>query len=370
MFLRRYGRCMQAASRSSNMTARSFAATLFVGISILAACSDEVVQQAAAPSPPACDSAKCAAGNTCLPLDGETKCRKTCESNADPATSCPFGYTCVDQLTGDPAFCVQDTAVNAAGDPLVRKESGQWGAACQPNLGIENPGCDGEQGFRCYGTSPTDGDSYCTRYDCETDSDCGAGFWCGKTNMTPNVKTAKRGTVGQVQNICLRRTYCATCQVDLDCPPVAGKAQHCVADANGAGFCTPECGTTQNCPTEARCRDVGIGAKVCYPRSRLCVGDGSLCSPCRVDTDCGEDGVCVKGQYTTEKTCAKKSATSCGTKAKPTQGSCPTTVPDGSKANVRCLGSNFEQVPPDYCHGIYLIGKEGGGDIGCWTPAR
>lgn len=358
------GAVMLVVSRTPFATLRSFGFTvIFGGLAVLAACSSD-------PDTPAtCDSAKCATGNTCLAFEGETKCRKTCSSNADPAASCPFGYTCTDTAVGDPPFCVQDTALNFAGQPLEKKTSGQWGAKCQANLGMENPGCDGDQGFYCFGASPTDGDAYCTRYDCETDRDCGAGFWCGKANATPNVGTAKRTTFGEVQNVCLRRTYCSTCKVDLDCPPILGKAQHCIEDASGARVCSPECDGNASCPTEARCADVGVGAKVCYPRATVCVGDGSLCSPCRVDTDCGEDGVCVKGQYTTEKTCAKKSTSSCGTATARSQGSCPESLPDGSKALVRCLGTVFDEVPKDYCHGIYTIGAEGG-DIGCWTPKR
>jgi len=368
------GAFMLAASKSVFTVLRSFTfASVVVGIGILAACSSDEK-----PAAPTCDSAKCAPGNECLPLDGEVKCRKTCSSNSDPATSCPFGYTCTDTETeGVPPFCIQDTALNAEGKPIEKKPSGQWGAKCQANLGIENPGCDTEQGFFCYGVSPTDGDAYCTRYDCEKDSDCGAGFWCGKINQTPNVQTAKRTTIGEVQNVCLRRTYCSTCRVDLDCPPVGGTPQHCVDDANGGRFCAPECDSSQSCPTEARCATVG-DVKVCYPRANVCVGDGSLCSPCRVDTDCGEDGVCVKGQYTTEKTCAKKSTKSCETKnaqgqTVPAQGSCQEDISlEGKeKANlVRCLGAVFEEVPKDYCHGMYLIGTQGGGDIGCWTPDR
>ena len=39
-------------------------------------------------------------------------------------------------------------------------------------------------------------------------------------NRTPNIATAKRSTVGQVQNVCLRRTYCTPCSIDLDCADI------------------------------------------------------------------------------------------------------------------------------------------------------
>jgi hypothetical protein len=345
---------------------RSFASTgVVVAVAVLSACSSD---PPATPTTVTCDSAKCAPGNRCLVLNGEEKCRKTCSSNTDPAKSCPFGYTCTDTQTGVEPFCTQDKAFGGDGNPIVKKDSGQWGAKCQANLGVSNPGCDVDQGFYCYGISPTDGDAYCTRYDCQSDDECGAGFWCGKINQTPNVATAKRGTVGAVQNVCLRRTYCATCKVDLDCPTIQGTAQHCVMDASGSNVCMPECQKTTNCPTEAKCVTVGdLPSKVCYPRATVCVGDGSLCSPCRVDTDCGEDGACVKGQYTTEKACAKKSTSSCNSgKA---QGSCVTQMATPPSAQVRCLGGVFDEVPKDYCHGLYLIGDTGA-DIGCWTPKR
>ena len=336
---------------------------MFASIPVLAACASD-------PAPAgSCDSARCAPGNTCLPLDGEMKCRKTCSSNSDPATSCPFGYTCTDTQSAPQPFCVESTALRADGLPLEKKASGQWGASCQAHLGIENPGCDTEQGFYCYGRSPADGEAYCTRYDCETDRDCGPGFWCGQVNQTPNVQTGKRTTFGIVQNVCLRRTFCSTCTVDLDCPPLGGRPQHCIEDASGARICSPECDGHQSCPTDARCADVSVGTKVCYPRSTVCVGDGSLCSPCRSDADCGEDGICVKGQYTTETTCAKKATGDCGTAPTPEPGTGPSSVVAGSKATVRCLGHIFEAVPENYCHGFYPIGKDGG-DIGCWTPAR
>lgn len=327
---------------------------------VLAACSSD---DAAVAPVATCDDAKCNPGNQCLPLNGEIKCRKTCSSNTDPATSCPFGYTCTDTGTGAPPFCIQNK-----GSSVVQKPSGQWGAKCQANLGISNPGCDIDQGFYCYGISPTDGDAYCTRYECASDDECGAGFWCGQVNNAPNVGTSLRSAVGATQRVCLRRSYCAPCKVDLDCPTVEGTVQHCIPDASGAGVCMSECQQTANCPNEARCTTLeGMESKVCYPRATICVGDGSLCSPCRSDADCGTDGACVKGQYTTEKTCAKKSTSSC--KKGTTQGSCATKLSTPPSSEVRCLGGEISQVPEDYCHGIYVIGGSGG-DVGCWTAKR
>lgn len=363
---------MFAVPRSQVRSAlRSLACVSAVaGIAILSACSSTTTVDEPAHLPAPCLDVNCAPGNKCLPLDGEIKCRKVCSSNTDPASSCPFGYTCTDPLTGDEPFCVHDQALRDDGAPIEKKPSGQWGSKCQANLGLNDPACDNEQGFYCYAPTPTDGDAYCTRYKCEADAECGAGFWCATVNKTPNIVTAKRAGFGETLRVCLRRTYCATCAADVDCPDVAGRKQHCVGDAAGGSFCAPECQTTSNCANEAVCVDAGVGANVCYPRARVCVGDGSLCSPCRSDADCGEDGACVKGTYTTERACAKKAPSGdCS--------SCPKSA--GGAQQIGCTREDSELAPKSYCVGLYDLGKEVTDqdgkpyqptDVGCWTPKR
>jgi len=362
-----------------------------------------------------CDSTQCLPGNACITIDGETKCRKSCSSNTDPGSSCPFGYTCAGPSTatctplpdetsivcgknfqagprGGAFFCpslppMGCTASDQAGkyccpDSVCAKDNGdikkaptgQWGARCNPTGKIEgNPDCDSAQGFVCFGTSPSDADSYCTRFDCTTDRDCAAGFYCGDANARPNIENTTLRP-GETLKVCQRRAYCSPCTSDLDCPARNGVPHRCVPDDDFKGFCAPECATTASCGNDAKCIDAGIGVKTCYPRAGRCVGDGSLCSPCRSDVDCGEDGACVKGQYTTEKSCAKKSAISC---KEPPRGEgqrsgrdfqCPT-VASPPKTPVLCLGGfAFENVPAGYCHGIYAFGE--GGDVGCWSAAR
>ena len=334
------------------------------------------------PLAPSCVDSKCAPGNKCLELDGETKCRKVCSSNADPSTSCPFGYTCVDPETGGEAFCQQDQVLNDDGTFVTKSSKGQWGAPCNPTGGIVNADCDTDQGFLCFGTSPTDASAYCTRFDCETDRNCGAGFWCATVNTTPNVVRRRRSSLadssadgtGEVHNVCLRRQYCATCKVDLDCPPVEGVPQHCVDDGDGSRFCAAECQTSKNCRSEAKCVDRD-GAKVCFPRAGRCVGDGSLCSPCHSDADCGDDGACVSGKYTSERFCAKKSASACGPSDR---GSCPSTLSLATEVVAACTTGPTDGVPANYCLGLYEVGPRTCGstgdqpcyDMGCWTPNR
>lgn len=314
----------------------------------------------------ACRDQDCLPGNKCLPLDGVTKCRKTCSSNADPATSCPFGYTCV-AMDPEP-FCVKDNA------DIAKKDSGQWGFGCLASKGVTNPGCDTDQSFYCYAQSKSDGAAYCTRYDCETDRDCAAGFYCATANASPNADT-NAVSIGATNKVCLKRQYCAPCAADLDCPPLAGRPQHCVGGDDGVTFCAPECGSSKNCQKDAKCVAFD-GYKACYPRAGVCVGDGLICSPCRSDADC-QDGACVKGQYTEERSCAIKSKKPCTLPASGPQTAanydCPKpTEPALSKRAVRCLGGAakdgypFPYVPKDYCHGLWAFGQSA--DVGCWTP--
>lgn len=403
----------------------AFAFFTVAALALVSACSSTKTEATVV-----CDSAKCAAGNTCLSMDGEVKCRKTCTSNTDPATSCPVGFTCAssntpavipaectkgDQVKTDysckariteagsklnvytcaaevapKAGCVKSTMPDSPNDwccndapaeifpsafcvkqlnaaPAPPAGQGQFGAACNGSKGLENPECDGAHGFFCYGTGPGDGASYCTKYDCHSDRECAPQFYCGTINVAPNVTTAKP-TFHQTTTACLRRAYCAPCVSDIDCPSVNNLKQYCVPDDNSVGFCAPECTTSENCKTlgASKCVDGGIGVKTCYPRAGSCAGDGSLCSPCRNDDDCGADGACVSGQYSTERSCAKKSEIPCKTgSVAGTDFKCPTSA--NPKATVRCRGDVFEQVPANYCHGLYPFGESA--DVGCWTPA-
>ena len=373
------------------------------------------------PDPPImqCDPTKCAAGNECLSMDGDLKCRKPCSSNVDPATSCPSNFFCAvanepstippectkiavaasrtlctqfaaagSRLTGylcvppvkpkgcvaaDGAgnFCCNAAPAEQLAKPLCVKElrevkpgPKQWGAACNPTKGLDNnDDCDTAQGFFCHGTSPADAAAYCTRYNCSADRECTGGFSCATINVGPNVTTGKR-TYHETTTACLRRDYCAPCKADLDCPPLTGRPQHCVQDANGAGFCSPECAGPTNCNLEAKCVDPGTGVKTCYPRAGTCVGDATLCSPCRSDADCGDDGACVKGEYTTERFCAKKGTGTC-------RASAPKCTPSSKPgAKLSCAVADAASPSPldNYCYGLYAFST--GDDLGCWTPDR
>jgi hypothetical protein len=316
-----------------------------------------------------CVDSNCAEGNKCLELDGEVRCRKVCSSNHDPSTSCPFNHTCVPR-DGAESFCVKNALELTEGPGL-------WGTPCVASQGIDNPACDADQGFFCYGTAPNDGAAYCTLYGCGSDSECAAGYYCGDVNSSPNVASPVR-IVGATEKVCLKRTYCAPCRGDMDCPAQGGVEQRCVADDDGNQFCATTCANNGNCPYDARCVEgPAEDAMVCYPRAGRCVGDGSVCSPCRSDADCPE-GACVQGKYTTEKHCTVASKITCTVGTGGVQPGvhydCPTLTEPTEL--VRCIGSGdkiskdqgLESVPPNHCHGLYRLDKSI--DVGCWTPDR
>jgi hypothetical protein len=361
------------------------------------------------PAAAACDSSKCAAGNACID-DGSgagATCHKTCTTQA----GCPAGYACHQAVSQGTlaSWCVAD-----------------WHVTCRPQDGEQdNPACDTAKGFGCYGTSPTDASSFCTRFQCATDADCLAGWWCATVNEAPNVTTAT-ATLGQVRSVCLPRTYCSPCASDADCNPTPdGTPQQCVGDAQGNPFCATVCEKNVDCPFDATCLvqaticapaqgqacrvdadcppaggvyqhcdgghctpecagdgdcasgsgDAAAAAAaqhcvtrgLCAPRAGTCKGDGGFCSPCRSDADC-TTGYCVYAGNSTERFCS----------AKATGGTCNPnlTNPPGCpprKASDNWIGTACTSSPPDQCIGLVTFGTSAGSPQpvpGCWTANR
>ncbi len=310
------------------------------------------------PAPiPACDSAKCNPGNKCISDGTETKCRLLCDSQS----GCPKNYHC---KGGSPdSYCVADRVAYAP------SEKGQWGAACNPTLGIDkNTDCDLDQNFWCFAATPTDGRAYCTQYLCIDDTDCAGGYTCTKINTAPNAVESKR-SFGATVSVCQKRDYCAPCASDIDCPrSLDGRKQFCAIAGNGTAFCSASCENDDNCPLDAECRGLGDGNNACFPRAGSCVGDGSLCSPCRNDEDC-PNGACLTADYSSERFCSVLSKKPCSATEK---GDCP-------KANttqgVACFPNDKSpDVPKDSCIGLVQQGVDDEGQpnkaIGCWTRDR
>lgn len=357
----------QPSGSSSSLLSRSPAAAvavavavnaaaigLFVGLGFVAqGCSSTVTEPTTG-----CDSTKCAAGNTCIALNGETKCRKTCSSNTDATKACPFGFTC-SAITAQEAPCTGAQCYCAEVDPsikLTKKDKGQWGATCNPTGGIaENPDCDSAQGFQCFARYTVDGNAYCTRT-CTADATCGAGFFCGEVNDSPNAESQKRVGNGTIK-ICQKRDYCAPCKASVDCP----SGQLCAGAGSAGAFCTSQCQTDTNCSVDAFCSDYA-GGKYCFPNAATCVGDGKLCSPCRSDSDCkAGGGVCASAAaYTTERFCTVPSPSKCAST------DCPAR-PEGVAASG-CAKEASDDIPAGSCIGLFTLAKNP--VPGCYTRPR
>jgi hypothetical protein len=351
---------------------------------------------------PTCDDTKCKTGNVCI-SDGKTPtCRIPCNSNepSDP-TACPANFHCVASINPDGTpkpntnkpnetlnYCVKDNHVYTQG-------KGQWGALCNPQKGFDmNPDCDTAASFFCYGTSPTDGDSFCTQFDCENDSDCRMGYWCASINTTPNVTTTAR-TFGadQVRNVCMPRawnlkptTRSAPCKADVDCPLNEGNKQFCVDPGDGKTLmCAAFCKVNGGCTSDGTCADVGRTDKdgnpqlVCIPRAGTIgpigaaeKGMGGFCSPCHADDDCANGGFCVNAEKSTEIFCTKTAemppckATSVFS-ADP--GACVHDAPGGAASGgIGCSNSAATGFPKDQCVGqVKFMGLPA---PACWTAPR
>ncbi len=311
--------------------------------------------------PTACDSSKCLPGNTCIATQadravGTSQCRFPCATHAD----CPSGYHCDANAGGTSPYCVADAI-------QVPAANGQWAAPCPPSGGIaKNAACDVADGFACWGSSPTDANAFCTRYACKTDDDCGHGWWCARLNQFPNLEDPKVMT-GATWNVCMPRTYCSPCASDIDCSPVNGVPQHCLAANDGTQYCAPECTSDPQCALDAHCVPQRNYA-ACVPRAGVCVGDGSLCAPCRSDADC--KGTCVGAYQSPERFCAVKSGAPCVLqKDGSITAQCPSSTP--ATPRVSCSVSQYEpDMPPDLCIGEVVFGTDNGQPIyetGCWT---
>ncbi len=308
-----------------------------------------------------CDQSKCAVGNECITVGAENKCRLLCASHND----CPTNYKCE---AGAKSYCVADTL------QITAKSTGQWGHACNPQNGVDNPDCDGAQGFKCLAKSSTDGSAYCTRYDCSKNTDCKAGWYCGAVRSSPNAGTsAIENSWGTDTPVCLPQDFCAPCATDLDCSQKSG-ASYCVAGSDGVNFCATSCTRDDNCDRWADCKAGPAGSTasektVCTPRAGVCKGDGTFCTPCRADTDCkAGGGVCLQSNTgTNERFCSGVSATDCKVVDKKLVHGCPT--PGGQPATFGCQTSkNDPDAPFNACYGLVRFGKDSNDyTFGCWT---
>lgn len=362
----------------------------FAGAAAFVGCSSPVVPVTDAG--PSCSDSACKPGNRCVDDGKATACRLTCTTNDTTlARACPFNYTCIDALgkantpKGESVnYCAQDAHV------LKPQAKGQWGASCSPSGGFDaNPDCDSAQKFFCHGVLPTDGNAFCTQYDCTADTDCRAGWWCATVNTTPNVVTLKRAFgPDQVRSVCLPRqwnlkpgTYCAPCKTDLDCPLNENLPQHCLDPGSGEKVCSTECSNDKNCTLDAACvPNDDLGLSTCLPRAGTCgpfvpKGDAPFCSPCHSDSDCGGEGYCLDAESSTEHFCSAKSKVKCAVQNNMLTSDCPPPSASASNLGVSCtysvLSNDF--APLDQCFELVQFGTNAGQPTrvaGCWTVTR
>jgi hypothetical protein len=324
----------------------------FVVVAVAAACS-------AGDASGTCDRSQCAAGNTCIaPAGAPAQCARPCATHTD----CPFNYHCDANVGGSAPYCVLNTKT-------FPQRSGQFGAPCVPTGGFQNnPACDVADGFWCNAKSPYDGAAYCTLFGCALDTDCGAGFYCGRENKYPNASSAQLQD-GTTIAVCLPRHYCAPCTSDVDCGPANGAPQHCVAGTDKATFCVPECHSNAECALDATCVPQS-NYSACTPRAGVCKGDGALCSPCRSDADCA-GGYCVPAYNSPEHFCTTKSGIACSySSTAKIIDQCPTSAPGAT--GVGCSTVSVQpNMPADQCLGEVQQGLDDNGKPayveGCWT---
>jgi hypothetical protein len=325
-----------------------------LGMSVMFACSSDKTESTA-PTP--CQDSLCAANNKCIDNGKNTECRLQCAKQED----CPSKYQCVVTPKGDVTYCAPLEGYTAQ---ITPKDQGQWGAPCKPNGGLDaNPDCDSDQNFWCYGENPTDGEAFCTQYQCNSDAECKGGYWCATINAAPDVRTTKH-SVGVTTTACLPRRFCSPCKSDVDCPSDNGVPQHCVAGSDDATFCAPECQNSGNCRLDATCESFG-DFKACKPRAGLCKGDGSLCSPCYSDADC-PNGICLTASYSREKYCGVKSAKPCAVVNDALVSDCPSSNAAGAEVSCETTHDN-QAIPKDYCFGLISFGGEDMFADGCWS---
>lgn len=348
-----------------------------------------------------CEDSKCAAGNKCINTGTTTQCELLCKAQTD----CPSNYHCGPTKDGQNDYCQPD------GVRYNPKPTGQWGSHCDPAGGLDsNPDCDTDQQFWCYGRNPTDGEAFCTQFQCNSDADCGEDYVCTTINNFPNVQTAKPCAQNgsscdrSTTTVCLPRTYCLPCATDIDCVPENGVASSCVAGTDGAKFCSHDCQNDGNCPQDATC-DQNSGK--CMPRAGVCKGTGNICDPCLSDKDC-PNGVCVTQEYSGERYCTVKSPTHCfvhNTACAGAEDYCTavssdaqgnaiygctdnkntTCDPKNNQANFGCptsstatpdisctIDNSDPSIPVDQCFGLitFGIGSNAATLDGCWTKGH
>lgn len=284
---------------------------------------------------------KCDSHRDCYP-DGSQDCAPATEDDTNAAiltcqpNSVPrgMGYECpnIDECAGlgtcpsgkgcerfhcnwQPDTCTRDAVACGDDQNCTIGKCAADGTPCtvQPCLANE---CSA---LSCITTGAGDADAYCTRHDCQADTDCAGGFYCGITRdphelcnsdpqkgdsnfcgMTSEAcinksalgqgNTLFEGSLCILRKTCLKRGQCAPCATDLDCSQLPN--QTC-KQIGGEGRCARACSASSDCDPDYECLEGS-----CIPRFGACKGTGKFCEPCQSDEDCGTAGsrtACIEG---------------------------------------------------------------------------
>ena len=216
--------------------------------------------------------------------------------------ACPDGSACsAIQCGGAPDACVRDEAACGSDENCTIGK-------CPDGNGCSVAKCAAAEcvvPLSCVGKGEGDADAYCSAHGCATDAECPGGFQCGITRDPREICGTDKGNSGVcgttnetcvapaelaaaglmegsvciLQNTCIKRTQCASCETDLDCSLVEGQRCVAVGDENR---CARTCNYDSDCDPDYAC-DTGA----CKPRFGACKGQGNFCEPCQNDTDCG-----------------------------------------------------------------------------------
>jgi len=273
-------------------------------------------------------------------------------------TVCPNGLECDVNACPDgagvphPEQCVPDVAACGGVQPCNIGTCGEEGPPCVVVTCPYNE-CTP---LHCLSAGQGDADAYCTRHDCQQDSDCPGGWYCGVTRdphdicgptcvggscsddgdpctldgecqkgnnrscgttdepcIQPNDfnldgRSLFEGGLCLLRRTCLKREPCARCTSHVDC---SGDSQMLCSDIAGQHVCTKICGDDGDCLRDETCmpsyptceRTVAVGCGDLMPESPACphlpcldgicrMADGTLGPGCSTSAECPLEG-CV-----------------------------------------------------------------------------
>jgi hypothetical protein len=174
--------------------------------------------------------------------------------------------------------------------------TGQYGTNC-----ALHGAADCASGYACVSVREGDPYAYCTTA-CSSDRNCPPEYLCGTEQGDPTMK-------------CIRRELCAPCNLDEQCiTPITADGE-CADDGSGMMVCTKRCDPKgEGCQPVFACTGAP-GEETCAHKSGSCFGDGSMCAPCQIDTDCSQTSGsrCIRLYFSGEKFCSPPCGAGCPT---------------------------------------------------------